>query len=720
MNKWTRLASSIAVIGLLVGLSGCGDTTVGDRNGRDDPGEPVDDPGARLQHVDPCQPTVVDDEQHLYDPCVSKDVTFNSSVTLQAKLTLADGSPLANQRVHYGIVDDETIDRIQNGGHPDFSEQPVDDEAEGMTLDATAVATDENGVAEMELNAGTDSGVTRVVAWIDPSETAGPDSDANYLRWRVPVQSKSRGGLTVQLEQAGEAEVSDAEVLLYSSDQTCDDLQTQFASRRHSDSGGFQPPPAELRKDGTIRSASGQGEVEFLSLSKETEFTVWARAYGASNPDIEKTWGCAETDPIQGGQTKVVDVPLYDHVPILQETYDVTHQFNLTDALPEDIQSYIDLIGMFVKSPASLLLGCEQGDKGVDGREICPNGDVDGVLVRLLETDFLDGLPVDASDVRNVVNSIIGDSIRTALDQELFNLIDGTPIAGGVQVTEDIYDTITRFGVRGTIAFPGSPQPTLDEDSGQVRLVFQQGGGKQSWQEIAFFDTNGNNCSAASDFNQCRTSWYDVGKLVDDGAAIEGEFSAEVTGLHSLTIDQHDLNIQFGGLVIGAIEHIVLPRYFSNSAGGSNVVANLDEGCVSCQSGAGDGVVSFEEVFANTLADCGQLANSVGSDGDTLHTTFENICGDLRGRLIDRAKEEIVNQLTVDGGVLSIQTPTDGACTMYEPANYDNAPDTHDPLPFIRRLGQETSGSRCPWDVTLEFSESANNVSGTFYGESTL
>ena len=686
-------------------LAGCADTTgtgEGDPPREQQEGEPPPKNGS-IVHVETndCEAGKTGPEQ----PCYIESTTGSVYDGLQAKVQDGEGQPSPDRVVNFEIVEQEP---------------------EGVvSLGAGRKLTEDNGIAKVELvPSDTETGTARIKA-----STNNPDLGAVF--WEAEISVKGAGKYQVEVNYDGEADLNQTKVLMYKAsdypkDGGCAKIKEQ-TDIRHEGKSYFVdlpmafagPPPEPLQ---VVEGGNLQRTFSFDTLLDTGEaYTVWAQSYkrqqNDGEPRVVLAWGCEtgpEFDELDGGK---VTIDLKDHVPRLQEEYAVIHNFDIVDALPDNVERWVRLIGLFVKSPGAFLVGCEQGDTTLnqDGDQImlCEDGSVPGVLDFLTELDFI------PSEIKDYVDEITKsdtarESVREVVDafiiDKIFNQIGWAD--AGRTITDDIFTTITNFGVKGKMRFKTQLTPEYG-DNGVPQMVLPEEDTSQVWQKFAFHWQYKQGCEDAQDFQSCRTQWFDAQEFLEgEERFVKANFKAMMGGTDKLHIEEHALTINFGALLIGALERVVFPRYFSSVANDEeNVVKDVDDN--------GDGKVTFSELFEGTIIGCKDLADSdtLGTeDGKiegALETAVKKVCDNLRDTLIDRFKEALKDGLQLDGATITLNTPTEEACTVHQPDSYPGKADDPPQLPYVDRLGEKDA--QCKWDVNISFSE--DKATGTFYGD---
>ncbi|MFP4597871.1 MAG: hypothetical protein ACLFVJ_06450 [Persicimonas sp.] len=643
----------IALLGLGVGV-GCTDDPAQANNANNDErvdGDPVEPPdNGELMHVDPCT-----DSQ---SSCLVS-MTFNEAHDVQAKLVDPEGQPVEDALVTFEADFDDTE----------------------LSLTASTAYTDEDGIATVNVAAGGEVGSGELVAKTD-SESIEP------ISWVLSVSSKDKASFTVAPDHRGTEEIKDLDVFIFPEDVTCDDLAANPAQT------------AVAQKPGRVEANGNIPPVPFPDRANGETYTAVVRAMALDNDTVEAAYGCKDDNPtIENGQPVEVTVPLIDHLPEIGPMgdntlaeYKVTHDFDLTGALPDNVRNIVELIGRLATDPGSFIVGCPDDSNDSD----CPAGSPG--LAQIL-VDFLpDGELKDA--IESFLESSIGNSlVRDAINDIAQNWLDDSApdwLNDTVDITADIYKSIRRFRVEGVIRISDSPEITVDDDTGEVIGVLPEAAGTQVWNDFIFFWSRG--CENATDFDSCAQRSFGASQL--DMGAVEGEFDGTQFGSNELRINQHTLSLNYGALLVAIVERVVLPEIFGNSCGSSE---NLP-----CDS---------LELALKEMIDCDAVASSVNSDsGSSTYQITYDLCDNLIDQAGDQLRDYASENLVADGDEV-FRIGTGDNCTISQPESYP--PEwPNEPLPYIQHLGGEDEEMHCDWDVRIEFtSDYTAEVDGSFWGE---
>ena len=632
------------------------------------------------------------------DPCYL-DETTHREFGLSVKVQKPGGEGAGNRQVNYEIVSQ--------------------DSSSLLSLATKSDTTNDDGIAEVNIRTSDmETGSGRVKA-----TTTNDELGAAF--WDLTISKKGGSAYEVHVKYDGDSTIGEAEVGLFSSSKSCDQLRDAWEIRRNDD---FSPTnlPSSLTRDTRRLNLEGNMLQQTFTFGGDdsevpktgNSYTVWVRGFkqqndGTSEPPVELGWGCEDdTAELTVDDTVEVEVNLRDHIPQLREKYTVRHNFDLVDALPDRVENGIRLIGLFVKSPGAFVVGCKPGDtqveRGGEQVDLCPDGEVDGVLDFLGNLNFLPDSIKDYAE-QATENAAVRESVRDVLDayiiDKLFKNVSWANTAR--KMSEDIYKTVTNFGVKGEMRFETRPSPEYGQN-GEPQLTLPEDGTSQSWQEFSFYWRDSQNCEDSEDFQSCRTQWWPAQKFLSgDDRFIEGNFEAHMGGANALHISEHNLNLNFGALVIGAVEQVVLPRYFSDvGSDGGNVVRDVDEN--------EDGTVTFQELLGGTLVNCQSIVDSGDFSSEALEDAVFRLCENFQSAIVDRFKTAIKERLSLNDATVTIKSPEGEPCEIHQPNPYPGQPDSSPKLPYIERLGKVDA--KCSWDVNIDFA--SDTVEGFFYGTS--
>lgn len=670
-RRW-QLASLGLVTALSLSLSACTDdpaiqTKNNDNNIKENPN--VDPPAnAKLEHVAPsCEPAE--------KVCIAR-LTFSSKRLLQARLLDKDGAPVRNTTVKFAVKQTD---------------------AEEARLEAASAITNDEGIAETNLNAGAEGGSVTIIA-----ETNDPNVPP--IEYIITVNSKDASDYLVDFVEVGAINAKDIKVAFYSSDISCDDFYSATAAERNN----LPVPPNFTAQTIVPAQVEPDGRLPLVSLGNVpngTSYTVAAKAYSETNGAVEVAIGCKDNNPaVMSGAPVRVTVPLVKNLPTLVGEYQIVQRFDLRDGLPDNVRLVVDLLGTAISDPGAFIVGCDMGDMGcaipTAGLvniiiDVLPNGDFKDAIQSFLDSNFTKAV------VRNVINDVFNDFITN-------NSSVPSWVKDSVTITQDIYKTLQSFEVTGTLRIKKQPQYTLDAEGlptldGQGRTqaiwTFANDDEKNEhiWSKIAFFWRQG--CDANSP-PSCGRREIDQNLIGGSGTFIKGTWDGAVFDGSMLQVNEHSLTLNYGALLLAVVEKIVLPAIFGTNS-------------------MGQPVDSIERLFG-MIINCESVADSVAnSTTSSVRGIVKNLCDQLLVQASDGIRTYATEKLVADGAnTFIISTPVGKDCTMLPPEVYAS-PWPGEPLPYVQQLGQkEPVTKQCEWDVKIKFSENnTKTMGGLFYGD---
>lgn len=657
------LASSALMISLA--SAACTDepvqtTTNNDTNGMENnrqtqpPGEvPAN---SMLQHVEPCSNQSI---------ICTDDVTFSAGRRLKVQLLSGDGTPAGNVAIKFEIKESD---------------------ADGTNLSAANAVTNEMGIAETDLRAGTDIGTVRVlVSTSDPA--------VSPIEFVVSVNPKDASSFNVNFTEVGDTDARKVEAFLFPEGTSCDAFLNDPRSLT-----------AEYSQPGAASAAGDLPTIRFAGIMNGTTYTVGARAFDRTNEDVEVAVGCVPSSDdtrVVNGMPVNMTVPLIKNLPTMVGEYEVVHQFNLVNALPDNIQTIINLIGVVVSDPGAFIIGCgvfdDEGElvrDDVTGKPLttdtcpAPTKGLIGLVVDVLPTDGTLGELRDAiegflgSDVardiaKNTVNDAIADFLADA---------DFIPqwARDGVDITQDVTRTLQNFRVAATLRIVNEPKYLLDDngmpladEQGRLIATWETKENQHIWEDIILYWRRGCEDGAPP---ECGEAVEVDPNNVSDDMIVEGLWDGSVLDGNVLVINEHSLSLNYGTLILTVLEKVVIPQIFDNPNVNS-VEAMLDE-LIDCES------------LSTTVAD----ATISGAKG-----IVKTLCTQLKGQASD-ALRDYAEGLVFEGDErFVIGTPAGEGCALFGPDAYVGDWQGK-PKPYIERMGKDEPASMlCNWDVKIKY-----------------
>ena len=562
----------------------------------------------------------------------TQNMNANSAIALQVRYTAADGTLGANEAIDWKIV-----------GEPN-----------GTQLDARQDTTDNDGISEMTVRSAV------MEATFEVEATVASDPDVPAVRFTISVQSKEFASYRVVVNYDGVRNYANnnIKVTLFDDVESCDDIMRLR-------------PPTAFRAD-QRRPDANWPPMTFLfdNLRNETRYVVVAAAYADGNDQVIGSWGCNDDRPeIVDGQTPPdIIVEMTDTTPIVTGTWQIESQFNLTEALPGSVLTYLNPILDFFNDPA-------------------------GTLTSLLFDFLADQFGLDAGGVQDLVENIASELVEQLLESN--ETVADVLNAGG-----DISEILRNFRLRGEIVI--TPEMVGEAQGGVlpldgVTLTYTQFGYR--WQllcEDGEFEENPSCGDAVVDFGNVgltpAAGIFDAAIIPNDDFNIaEGRI-----WFHQLAVQAYTLDLNYGQIVLYLIEKLALPTLL------------------------GDPSIDSLSALLRSFIDCADL---FGED-----SFFEPICEASIDEVSNLATDFLSDQ-TLEYDRFTIQTPDAEPCALIEQDDADyGAPamgnTAHDPrfkfMGFDEPNHPDYGDRRCKWGARLQFSDDpadATEFTGTFHAE---
>ncbi len=647
-----------SVLVLVLGFaSACSDGEVTTDNNRPDNGKEIPE-GAKLEHTMPCSTNY---------PICARDLPYGSDGPLKVRLVAADGSPIEGAVVNYALEDPTGT---------------------GSSLSSAQSGTASDGSAQVELRTATTGGTVEVVV-----SAGGSATTIDPIKFTVAINAKGASSYKVLFNHRGTADLRDVKVRAFPGNITCAEVKADYL--RESTPGQTPMLTASTQAQGEGAADGTLPIVVIPNVENGTSYTIEARGKSRSNPEVEAAFGCKDGNPaVENGQSVDVLLDLDDNLPKVGGTYDVNHTFNIVGAvcppggggvLPGGVCTAIELIGRLATDPASFFVGESGGtDTGILG----------------LIVDFLpDSLSSFKETIQDFLgNGFINDVIRDQLNDFFKDWIENNGPAwlnSASNISADIFETLKEFRVGGTMRIVS--EPTLAVDSAGNFVGTLSGDNKQVWNKITVLWRG--NCADGD--MACRNRTFDSNDL-NSGNVVEGFFTGSVVpvtderGGYALVIDQHTLTLNYGVLILGIVENVILPSTF-----GDPNITSIDAAIEKLITG----------LFAGNGTACEKLAAKVGT-GEAI---VQSLCEAMLDKASDGIRSYFTEKLTVEGADnLLIGTPAGNPCKINEPETY--VPDwTGKPLPYGETLGTEAT-EECEWEMKIKVGSTTIVAPSTFHG----
>ncbi|MFT5431880.1 MAG: hypothetical protein ACI9OJ_002578, partial [Myxococcota bacterium] len=275
-----------------------------------------------------------------------------------------------------------------------------------------------------------------------------------------------------------------------------------------------------------------------LETEMTQKYTIVGIGKDSSGPVL--VWGCDD----QKGEvsfvgSKSVKIPLNNTPPKWSgKDFEVTTNFDLVSALPDNVESIVNTVLGFFTDPAGqlLVLVCDLGGNvnGID--DLC------GVVFQDSSNPCLEPEEQCFDTVGIAIKSLVTDLLNSLLEDNL---------AGDIFFTgQDVAKILKGLELKATMRFLNEPK----EDG-----TFSTDDTEATWHTVRYRWTLGTNCMP--DDYACGWRDFNVSSFQDN--VIEAPFSGRVDynddDEYRLTIDKHSLKINYGSLLLYLIEKQLLP-----------------------------------------------------------------------------------------------------------------------------------------------------------------
>lgn len=387
----------------------------------------------------------------------------------------------------------------------------------GVTLGIQSATTGPDGRVSNSISAG----VLRADLQILLSTT---QRDGTVLTQYVDVviDGVYRGGLRVGFEYSDVVPLPELHTRLHQGALDCDTLR--FSAL----------PPSLAEKFST----NVDGTILFQSLEESKFFTLSVEAKGPAGNTV--AYGCQISDSIVGRSVVQATVPLKLEMVDLTGAYDFSTTMHLNETLPGIAGLVVDEVGNFFHDPAELMLRY----LGLSLQQYVGLDPTYWDMALLLAATAAGYSASDFESNEHMVAQFIYDGLLDRLPEWAD---DGMSIGG------DVTDLVNNLQVGGIMNIASS------QADGQLN-------GGWDWDDFLFTWRYGQDCDFT---NTCcgRTTYsgQEMG-LAPVGAQFEGKATArpveagasEIT--FDLSIDEHRLGLQYGSIILFALQEFVLPE----------------------------------------------------------------------------------------------------------------------------------------------------------------
>jgi hypothetical protein len=427
--------------------------------------------------------------------------------------------------------------------------------AGGSGLRSLSARTNDEGIAAVTLVAGA------LVADFDV-EVSAPDVEGVLpIVFQVAVAPKEAADYVIQLHYGPEGPLllQSADVYLYN-DAADADTNPCRDIPRDPDAifGALDQLSLIPASDGSFEGEPYEAQLADIPITHAV-----AVAYVEDTP---VAFACTDAIPrdISAGENTVIDLFLTELFPDIEGEFRITMQLDLLEFLPEEVEQVVDVIGTFFRSP---------------GQAVFDILDLTGVL--------------SAGDFPTFLTDLLIETI----DGILFAVLPDEAVAV-FRTGEDIFATLRDLKLQGAMIFTENPN-SVGALAACNELVLDE--------VIVAFDTietpplnlRSYGYSAAEGVF---TGWLSV---FDDGNVG-----------YNLNIQQFQLELQTGELIVFILEAIVFPRVIDPS-------------------------VDSMEAFVRTFLDCRQIADDVGWSGleGICDIAIDAVVGGLRDLLVAQTSD---------------------------------------------------------------------------------
>lgn len=395
----------------------------------------------------------------------------------------------------------KVVDYALNGPAKDtlvrFNLRPTNEATPGDgSLSALSAFTDAAGVAAITFRSNT---VANVAYTVDVSaDNAAPVS------FELFVADAPRGTLSVELKYEGPISVKNVHLRLLSGQFTC----SQFVPVR---------PPEDVIAEKTLLGVSGTAT--WNNLPEAQRFTLVATA--ESPDDHLAAAGCLDGVVIVANQDNRVTLTLFLLTLSPTGNYDSTSVFDFTGAIPGQVGDIIDEISLLFSSPGMFLI--EQVKK------------LAALYVGQFVTDTIFGLFEDkvAEIIDDWMFNQSPDWVQDILlvGQDLFQIVNNLEMLATLRISKLQND----YYVQGILLWDG------------IALYWRLGCAREG--EPGYDPSCGRNEFSLAAFSNTEFP-MDI---------VEGRFTASIQNFDQLDIDNHTIKINYGKLIIFALNELILP-----------------------------------------------------------------------------------------------------------------------------------------------------------------
>jgi hypothetical protein len=394
------------------------------------------------------------------------------------------------------------VDYGLGGPAPDatvsFAIRPKDPAVQGdASLSSLNAFTDQAGIASVTFRANTAADLSYI---IDVSA-----ADADPVSFEIFVANAPRGSLRVELRYEGPIAVKNVHVRLVPGQYTC---------------GQFNPvnPTTDIVGEKTLLGI-GAADIVWPNLPEGQRFTVFATA--DSPRDHLAAAGCLDGVVIVPNQENKVTLTLY--LLTLNPTgyYDNTTVFDFTGAIPGQLGDLVDEISLLFSSPGTFLIN----------------------QIKRLAAMYV------GEFITDTIFGLFEDAVADVIDDWMFNRSPDW-LQDILTVGQDLFQIVNNLELLATLRIT-----KLTNDYYVQGMLY--------WNGVALYWRVG--CPRPGEANydpQCGRNEFSLAAFANTQFPmdiIEGRFTASIQDFDQLDIDNHVIKINYGKLILFALNELVLP-----------------------------------------------------------------------------------------------------------------------------------------------------------------
>lgn len=418
----------------------------------------------------------------------------------------------------------------------------LDDDPAGAAVSASTTTTDANGYAR--------------IGFYSASVVRQYEVEVTHPRSRVPVVftidvlDLPTGGLDIRFDYQGPVALDQLEVYVVDQPTVCDSVY-------------YLAPP-----DGVVVSQNGLSTIDryqiaALPAGKSYGIVVRARTFEGGTLAAGGCLGDMRIieDELRSATVTLLLLPLNP-----AGTYEVINHFNFTDAIPGRVGDVIDQLLRF--------FGDNNNEREIGG----------------LIFDAIEQLAREvAGSIGGIVIELIGNWVEDDLNRLINSYIDNDAppwIRDFFTIGSDLISVVSNMEVISEMTF------TKARSDGTFE-------GAQNWVGLAFYWRIG---CADTDPEDCGRFAFTMNQIAEGAHGINlvfGQFDGRVHSYNQGIINSHNMDLQYGRLVLFVLNQIILPRF-------ANGATSLSEGLLN-------------------LADCPSFANRLTGGRDQLRLGGINI-----------------------------------------------------------------------------------------------